>query len=179
MQRPCKIEIESQRLLHPPAGENEITPADEAWEEILWEEGMAPEDTFPDGAALTGLPPVATTLTAQGIYSLEEDSSWRISYEDTALTGLEGCLTTFCLSPSGMLIMLRRGSVKTCMVFEENGRHLCDYGASGGVPSVVLHTHKLDFDLGLEGGYVTVHYAVEIRGTRTEENTLSIRVTLL
>lgn len=180
MQRPCKIEIQSTRKIHPPVLQGQSpSPAEEEWEEILYEEGMEPEDMFPDGGnPLPGIPPASTLLCASGLFSLEEDGTYRISYEDTEITGLEGCLTTFCLSCSGMLIMLRRGSVNTCMVFEENGRHLCDYGAEGGVPPVVLHTHELDFDLSLDGGKIFVRYAVEIRGTRTEENQLDILVTL-
>ncbi len=180
MQRPCRIEIKSTRTIYPPAlSSNSQTAWEEEWEEILFQEGMEPEDMFPDGGnPLPGIPPHSTTLYANGIYALEEDGTYRISYEDSEITGLEGCLTTFCLSCSGMLIMLRRGGVNTCMVFEENGRHLCDYGAAGGIPSVFLHTHELDFDLSLDGGFVRVRYAVEIRGTRTEENELELSVAL-
>ena len=180
MQRPCIIQVKSQRNLNAPqwVGQEPTSPDDEAWEELLWEAGFDPDEAYYTDD-WKEMPPQegGTVLTAQGLFSQEEDGSFRISYEDTELTGLEGCLTTFCLSPSGMLIMLRRGSVKTCMVFEDQRRHLCDYGAAGGLPSVFLHTHSLESKLSEEGGEISVSYSVEIRGTCTEQNTLAISVT--
>lgn len=163
---------------------------DEAWEdepEEFWsetesdrlceEEAPLPPDRPAKTVETPSLPPAAaTTLTSYGLFSKEEDGSFRLSYEDTEITGLEGCLTTFCLSATGMLIMLRRGTVKTCMVFEEGRRHLCDYGAVGGAPTVFLHTHSLWANLDENGGTLQVEYSVELRGTRTERNSLSILV---
>ncbi len=180
MQRPCIIEVKSRRNLNALewAGQEEASPDDEAWEELLWEAGFDPDDAYyTDHWKEKPAEDNGTVLTAHGLFSQEEDGSFRISYEDTEITGLEGCLTTFCLSPSGMLIMLRRGSVKTCMVFEDQHRHLCDYGATGGLPSVFLHTHSLESKLSEEGGEISVSYSVEIRGTLTEQNALFISVT--
>lgn len=183
MKKPCRITVRSERQL---AALELFSPREEKdceeWEEMLWEEGLDVSDDklytdrkqemSPEGA----IPSADTTLTARGLFSLEEDGTYRVSYEDSEITGLEGCLTTFCHTPSGMLIMLRRGPVKTCMVFEKGHRHLCDYGAAGGVPSVFLHTHALRADLNEQGGRIRVDYSVEIRGSRTERNTLDVSV---
>ena len=156
--------------------------ADDFWNhpEDLWlneKEGPLPSDRGEALIETPSLPPAtATTLTSHGLFSKEEDGSFRLSYEDTEITGLEGCLTTFCLSATGMLIMLRRGTVKTCMVFEEGHRHLCDYGAAGGAPTVFLHTHTLSANLDENGGTLQVEYSVELQGIRTERNSLSILV---
>lgn len=153
---------------------------DELLEEDLPEEMLFPEST--DRPAVGGLfdpkalQPKSSTLTSYGIFSREEDGSYRITYEDSEATGLDGCLTTFCLSPTGMLILLRRGEIKTCMVFEKGHRHLCDYGVGGEIPSVVLHTHEVKSDLTEQGGSLFVDYSVEIRGIRTERNELLIQV---
>ncbi len=184
MKHPCKITVFSSRSLSaldffPP--EEEPEEVEEVWEEILEEMGLefpsTPSDRWEEAPKeLPPSPHSATTLTAHGLFSIEEDGSFRISYEDSEITGLEGCLTTFCLTATGMLIMLRRGTVKTCMVFENAHRHLCDYGAGGGIPSVFLHTHSLKSDLTEEGGTVEVEYSVEIRGAKTEHNLLTITV---
>lgn len=182
MKRECTIRVESLRKIHLPerAPSQEEEVLREEWEDMLWQEGL-PENTpvYSDrgggGFLSSDLPSV---LTAQGIFSAEKDGSFRISYEDTEITGLEGCMTTFCLAPTGMLILLRRGGSGTCMVFEEKHRHLCDYGSGAGTPSVTLHTHKLQADLKETGGSVSVDYSVEMSGIRTEHNELSIHVTL-
>lgn len=181
----CKITVSSARSLSlseilPPFLEEEW---EEDWEDMLEEEGMEnstfdpPSDRWAPAPEIPHLPPaIVTDLTAYGMFSQEEDGSWRVSYEDSEITGLEGCLTTFCLTASGMLIMLRRGTVKTCMAFEAGHRHLCDYGSAGGISSVFLHTHSLRGEWTENGGTVIADYSVEMRGSRTERNTLSITV---
>ena len=186
MKKPCKISIKSVRRFHLGNQIPSLLPEDfeEAWEDAPEEEripeelsGPMPSDRGRIGETFTPVQkPSSSTLTSCGIFSKEDDGSFRVTYEDSEITGLEGCLTTFCLSPSGMLILLRRGDVRTCMVFEEDARHLCDYGAADGAPSVVLHTHRMKSDLGDAGGTLFVDYSVEMCGTMTERNELSIRI---
>lgn len=169
--KPCEIRVKSTRLFHmaelfPNAGLS--LPAEEDFEDEFFFE----EEPDSDSISLEESRP--SVLTTRGVYSHEEDGSFRASYEDTEITGLEGCITTFCLSPSGMLILLRSGKVRTCMVFEEGHRHLCDYGAENGVPAVVLQTHKLETAFSDSGGRIFVDYSVEIRGTLTERNEIEI-----
>ncbi len=196
MKNPCKICVKSSRLfsamdfLSPfaPWEEWEVSEED-FWPEDWEEEGEnsaetdlasrtdLPSDRFGKSAPASPPPVTASTLTAFGVFSKEKDGSFRISYQDSEITGLEGCLTTFCLSPTGMLILLRRGDTRTCMAFEKGHRHLCDYGSAAGLPSLVLHTHALDSSLTEEGGKITVDYSVEIRGIKSEHNRLAIEVT--
>ena len=188
MERICKITVESRRNVvsfgtTPPA----LSPEEEEWEDDFFDEEKEdlsrlteeaiPSDAWKKKPALPTPPPVSTTsLCAFGVFSHEEDGSFRISYEDSEVTGLEGCLTTFCLSPAEMLIMLRRGPVKTCMVFEAGRRHLCDYGSELGFPSVAVHTHTLSHSLSEQGGKVRVRYSVDAGGALAERNELIITV---
>lgn len=186
MKHPCKIQVCSARNLNAldlfPQAHTETNDLEEEWEEILLEEGFSPDEPIPTDRWTSPrkvphiTPPASSTLTAYGLFSHETDGSFRISYEDSEITGMEGCLTTFCLSPAETLIMLRQGKIKTSLVFENHHRHLCDYGLGGEVPSVVLHTHDLTSSLSEIGGKIFVDYTVEIRGTRTEHNYLSITV---
>ncbi|MBR5295990.1 MAG: DUF1934 domain-containing protein [Clostridia bacterium] len=186
MKKACKISIESVRKFHLINQGPSLLPEDleEAFEMAPEEEpipeelaGPMPSDGKEEAERFQPVQkPSNSVLTSYGIFSKEDDGSFRITYEDSEITGLEGCLTTFCLSPSGMLILLRGGEVRTCMVFEESARHLCDYGAAQGAPSVVLHTHTMKGDLNEKGGTLFVDYSVEMCGTMTERNELSIRV---
>ena len=202
MKKACKLKIRSTRVfslgdalpsLFPEEGADwdEYPEEDALWEDFARE--AAPEEAgeaLPEelrgdlptdrrGAApyqRPETPPPTSTLISYGVYSHEKDGSYRASYEDSEITGLEGCLTTFCLSPSGMLILLRRGEVRTCLVFEEGKRHLCDYGLENGAPSVTLHTHRMQAHLGDRGGSLFVDYSVEMCGILTERNKISIRI---
>ena len=197
MKNPCKICVKSSRLYSamdflPPFSrfeDEEMSEEDlwmESWadeEEGLEETNLAsrtdlPSDRFGKATPIPPSPPItAATFTVFGVFSKEKDGSFRISYQDAENTGSKGSLTTFCLSPTGMLILLRRGDGRTCMAFEKGHRHLCDYGAAAGLPSLVLHTHSLDASLTESGGKITVDYSVEIRGIKSEHNRLAIEIT--
>ena len=187
MERICKITVESRRNVVSFGMSPPTLSEEEEWEEDLFtdEDGSLSDlyeedltsDAWKKNPSLPKPPPVSTTnLCAFGIFSHEKDGSFRLSYEDSEITGLEGCLTTFCLSPAEMLIMLRRGPVKTCMVFESGRRHLCDYGSELGFPSVAVHTHTLSHSLSEQGGRIHVRYSVDAGGALAERNELIITV---
>ena len=136
-------------------------PARDAW--IEEEPAEAPEKEL------------NTSFQTFGTVSKTNDGSLSVCYDDTDLTGLEGCRTTFRLTPEGRLVLLRSGPSETCMVFEKEKRHLCDYGNLPGLGSLVLHTHALSADLTENGGRICVEYTVEIGGARSEENRLVLR----
>lgn len=81
--------------------------------------------------------PDATELTTEGTLELTE-KGLLLTYQETALTGMEGTTTTF--EVSGPQVILRRvGSVNSQMVFEEGRQHTSLYetplrGAVGGYP---------------------------------------------
>lgn len=185
MKQACKIEVKSIRnsLLGETFGAFSAENAEEFWDHveadgILPEEFFDPETSDRSGDALYMEPdlpdPNESVLTSYGIVDRAEDGTVRISYEDSEITGLPGCLTTFCLVPDGSVVLLRRGELRTCMIFAPGSRQLCEYGADGTVPSVTLHTHDLEAEVGEAGGRVYVDYSVEIRGTVVEHNQIEL-----
>ncbi len=182
MKKPCKISIVSTRktnvtdlflALRENAAKLDDLDEDDSFFNALFGDTFSETDENEEETTPSS---VTSTLTAWGLFSREKDGSRRITYEDSEITGLEGCLTTFCLAPTGMLILLRRGPIRTCMIFEKGARHLCDYASQADLPPVFLHTQELVDTLGDEGGEIRVGYSVEIRGSTTERNELSIRV---
>ena len=185
MKQACKIEVKSIRnsLLSETLGGFSAENAEEFWDHveadgILPEEFFDPETSDRQGDALYMEPdlpePNESVLTAYGIVERGKDGTVRISYEDSEITGLPGCLTTFCIVPDGSVVLLRRGEVRTCMIFAPGSRQLCEYGAEGAVPSVALHTHALESEIGEAGGTLFVDYSVEIRGTVVEHNQIEL-----
>lgn len=183
MKKTCKIEVKSIRRSI--LGEKEFSAdsAEEFWDQVE-ADGVLPEEFLePEASDRTedtlymepDLPePGESVLTTYGIVEKAEDGTVRISYEDSEITGLAGCLTTFCLIPDGSMILLRRGELRTCMIFRRGTRQNCKYGDDATMPTVTFHTHALEFETGEAAGRISLDYSVEIRGTVVERNELEL-----
>lgn len=187
MKKSCKIEVKSVRhsIL-----EQEFSPntAEEFWDQveadgILPEEFFEPDSTDRCGDALYMEPelpdPNESVLNAFGIVEKTPDGTVRVSYEDSEITGLPGCLTTFCIVPDGSVVLLRRGEVRTCMIFRRGTRQCCEYRTDGSMPTVTLHTHALESEIGENAGKLFVEYSVEIRGTVVERNVIDLSLWMI
>ena len=94
--------------------------------------------------------PDATELTTEGTLELTEEGLL-LTYQETALTGMEGTTTTF--EVSGSQVILRRvGSVNSQMVFEEGRQHTSLYETPYGELSVDIQTSALRHNLSERGG---------------------------
>ncbi len=182
MKKTCKIEVKSTRhsIL-----EQEFSPdtAEDFWDRVE-ADGVLPEEFFdPESTDRTGdelymepdFPEAGeSVLNGYGIVEKSADGTVRISYEDSEITGLPGCLTTFCAVVDGSVVLLRRGEVRTCMIFRRGTRQTCEYGTDGTMPTVTLHTHALESEMGETAGRLFVEYSVEIRGTVVERNAIHL-----
>jgi len=189
VKRACQIRLSHTRVFSPAdlLMASRQRNEEEVWEEEIysereedWDEEddeVLSQDPFSSSAIPDFPPPPTTTLTTAGVFSKEKDGSFRLSYEDSEISGFPGNLNTFCLSPTGMLIFLRRGGAKTCLIFENGARQSCDYGIQSGLPPMTLHTHRLQSNLNENGGTLFVDYSLEMRGSVTEHNTISIQIT--
>ena len=104
--------------------------------------------------------PDATELTTEGTLLL--------TYQETALTGMEGTTTTF--EVSGPQVILRRvGSVNSQMVFEEGRQHTSLYETPYGELSVDIQTSALRHNLSERGGLLEIKYSIAVEHTVQEE----------
>ena len=112
--------------------------------------------------------PDATELTTEGTLELTEEGLL-LTYQETALTGMEGTTTTF--EVSGPQVILRRvGSVNSQMVFEEGRQQT--YGEL----SVDIQTSALRHNLSERGGLLEIKYSIAVEHTVTGRNSFKIRV---
>ena len=102
-------------------------------------------------------------LTEGELESLGEDR-WRISYEESELTGLKGTKTTFHLEP-GRITLRREGPLCSEMVFQEGTRHDSLYRIPEGALCVSVCARRVNYRLDEAGGEIRVLYAI-----RVEEN---------
>ena len=118
--------------------------------------------------------PDATELMTEGI--LERTAGGlRLTYQETALTGMEGTTTTFEVSGS-QVILTRTGSVNSQMVFEEGRQHTSLYETPFGELSVDIQTSALRHNLTERGGLLEIQYSIAVEHTVTGRNSFKIRV---
>ena len=113
-------------------------------------------------------------LTTDGFFVADEEG-YRISYDETDLTGMEGCRSTFALS-DGVLSFSREGKAQSHMIFEE-GKRCQLYQAAPALP-MCISCHRLKEGLTPRGGELSVDFSVEVLGSTVEHNIYTIRVDL-
>ena len=92
------------------------------------------------------------------------DGGWNISYEETALTGLEGVTTTFRVEP-GRILLTRTGKLQSQMIFEEGVSHDTLYQMSFGTMLMTVEATFVFFDIVEDGGTIDVSYNINIENT--------------
>ncbi len=182
--RLCRIRLSTKKMyaftdLFPfmKSGEEE-----EEDEDFFEDEEGCPSDRFEDPQLFPNekpRPEFSTSLEADGTLLVEEDGTLAVYYADPYISGVEGSSTTFRFHPSGIVTLTSTGQWTSCLAFENEKRLLCDYGAAGGVYSVILHTHRLENGITPDGGKCLLEYSVEIHGSVSEKNLLELEVTVI
>lgn len=98
-------------------------------------------------------------------------------YEESALSGMEGSITTigFALSEPEIITMMRSGTVNTALVFEEGKRHICVYRTPFSDFEVCTVALCVNNRL-LEEGRLDLDYVIEIHGAQAERCRMEITV---
>ena len=107
---------------------------------------------------------------------LERDGeSFTLSYQESAVTGMDGTLTTFQIEPE-RVTLLRVGEYTSQMVFQEGRRHLSMYNTPYGAMAIGVNTRHLLADLNDQGGDIEIDYAIEIDHAIAGRNVFQIKV---
>ncbi len=175
MEKKIKIQISSvqsdlgETFLSHLFDELEGEAADNAAEEI--KEKAETEDL--------SVEPAKMESSTEGILR-EEDGRVTVSYSETELTGMEGATTniSFDLSNTGLVTMLRGGSVTTSLVFEQDKRHVSIYETPFMPFEICILTLKVDNRL-LDDGELYLDYVVEVKGAQAERTKFKMTVSKL
>ena len=92
------------------------------------------------------------------------NGGWDISYEESALTGLEGVTTTFRVEP-GKVILSRSGKLRSQMIFEEGVAHDTLYQMAFGTLMMTVKATFVFFDIVEDGGTIDLSYNLDIENT--------------
>lgn len=94
------------------------------------------------------------------------NGGWDISYEESALTGLEGVRTTFRVEP-GKVVLTRTGALKSEMIFEEGVPYDSLYQMPFGALMLTVKATRVFFDIVPDGGVIDLSYNLTIENTES------------
>jgi len=103
-----------------------------------------------------GQEPEILELVTEGTMECR-NGGWDISYEESALTGLEGVRTTFRVEP-GKVILTRTGQLTSRMIFEEGVAYDSLYQMPFGALMLTVKATRVFFDLVPDGGVIDLSY---------------------
>ncbi len=104
--------------------------------------------------------PERTRLTTAG--TLETDGEAVVlTYEESALTGLEGTVTSFRVEPT-RAVLERRGTLESRMVFQPGVEDCSLYDMGFGALMIRVRGVELRSDLSPDGGTLEIRYEVVI-----------------
>lgn len=104
--------------------------------------------------------PEVIELVTDGTMERLEDG-WSLSYEESALTGLEGVKTSFLIQP-GKITLSRTGKLQSQMVFQVGVPHESLYSMEFGAMLISVCAVDMGYQLTEEGGTVELAYRIEI-----------------
>ena len=104
--------------------------------------------------------PDVIELTTDGTLEFR-DGGWDISYEETALTGMEGVTTVFRVEPD-KVILTRTGKLRSQMIFQKGVIHESLYQMDFGTLMIAVCAQFLYFDITPEGGMIDLVYNIDI-----------------
>jgi len=92
------------------------------------------------------------------------NGGWDISYEESALTGLEGVTTTFRVEP-GVVTLTRKGALNSQMIFQEGVPHDSLYQMAFGTLMLTVKATSVFYDIVPDGGVIDLSYNINIENT--------------
>ena len=108
--------------------------------------------------------PEVIELVTEGTMEFR-DGGWDISYEESALTGLEGVTTTFRVQPD-QITLTRTGKLNSQMIFRQGARHDSLYQMEFGTLMLTVEAKFMYFDILPEGGSIDLTYGISIENTQ-------------
>lgn len=98
----------------------------------------------------------------------------RISYEETELSGMQGCKTQITISPGKMkMTRVGNGIDDTCMEFEQGKRYESYYSTPFGKIGMELLTNSICLD---DPSKISIDYSLSLKGIVESHNQLEIEV---
>lgn len=105
----------------------------------------------------------------------ETEDGFRIEYDETKLSGMEGTHTTMIIREK-TFDLIREGSTETKMEFEKDHETISLYKTPYGVMGVCIHTKKIEININENGGNIYTCYNLQIEDQQVLETKLTVDV---
>ena len=92
------------------------------------------------------------------------DNGWRVSYEESDLTGLAGVTTVFEVT-ADTITLTRSGALNSQMVFQKGVLHESLYQMEFGALMIAVCATRVSYDLTEQGGTIDLTYGIDIENT--------------
>ena len=107
--------------------------------------------------------PEVIELVTEGTMEFTK-GGWDISYQESALTGLEGVTTTFRVEPD-KVTLTRKGALNSQMVFQQGVPHDSLYQMPFGALLLTVNATSVFYDIVPDGGVIDLSYNINIENT--------------
>ena len=104
--------------------------------------------------------PEEIELVTEGVLE-REGTAWKLSYEESELTGLQGVSTTFLIDQKNVTLK-RTGRLNSQMVFQEGVAYDSLYQMEFGTMMLTVCATKVEVDLTPDGGTIDLKYKIEV-----------------
>ena len=113
-------------------------------------------------------------FTTDGHYVFE-DNVGRLSYMESAVTGMEGTRTSMTIFPE-QVVLDRAGSITSRMVFKEGLKNSFLYDTPYGTATMGGNTRRIEHCFDENGGRVEIDYVVDMEHAVVTRNKFQITV---
>lgn len=97
-----------------------------------------------------------------------------ISYEDTAATGFEGCVTTIKADEKNAYIT-REGTANSVLSLEVGRKHFCQYSTPFGDMQIGVYTHAIENTLEKDGR-LYMKYTLDLNSSYLSDNEIIMKI---
>lgn len=106
----------------------------------------------------------------------EKDGYTSVTYEESALTGMEGVFTKLHIDQEEM-VLFRTGNIESKMIFRKDHKDVFVYKMEVGSMSMAVETKEYSIQEEEGTTHVYIRYRLDIAGDVGEENEMNIHIT--
>lgn len=106
------------------------------------------------------------------------ENKFKASYEESEISGMQGTITTLIIEKE-KVVLERKGTTETVMIFENLGSNVCLYNTPYGVLELTTNTKKIIIDVNETGGIVEIEYDLVVGMQESINTSLKLEIKVI